>query len=52
MISVLFELEWVEFGIFQLIPAYSSFPRPEKSQKECGLSQETAERIKVNELLV
>ena len=33
MISVPFELEYVEFGI--LIP---SIPRPEKSQKECGLS--------------
>ena len=35
MISVPFELEWVEFGI--LIPA---IPLPEKSQKECGLRLE------------
>ena len=41
MISVPFELELVEFRIF--IPA---IPLPEKSQKECGLSQETAEKKK------
>ena len=39
MISVPFELVLVEFGI--LIPA---IPLPEKSQKECSVSQETAER--------
>ena len=33
MISVPFELEWVKFRM--PIPAIS---RPEKSQKECGLS--------------
>ena len=33
LISVPFELEWVEFRI--LIP---DIPLPEKSQKECGLS--------------
>ena len=34
MISVPFELEQVEFGM--LIPG---IPLPEKSQKECGLSE-------------
>ena len=33
MISVLFELEKVEFGIFM-----PGIPFPEKSQKECGLN--------------
>ena len=33
MISVLFELEYVEFGM--LIPV---IPLPEKSQKECSLT--------------
>ena len=33
MISVPFELEWVEFGM--LIPG---IPLPEKFQKECGLN--------------
>ena len=47
MLSVPFELELVEFGI--LIPA---IPLPEMSQKECTISQETAKRKKVNELLV
>ena len=47
MLSVPFELEQVEFGI--LIPA---IPLPEKFEKECSLSQETAKRKKVNELLV
>ena len=44
MISVLFELEQMEFGI--LIPA---IPLPEKSQKECGHSLQlcTAQRIKL-----
>ena len=34
MISVSFELEWVEFGI--LTPG---IPPPEKSQKECSIRQ-------------
>ena len=34
MISVPFELEWVEFGIL-----ISAIPLPENSQKECGLRE-------------
>ena len=36
----------MEFGI--VIPA---IPLPEKSQKECGLRQETAEMKNVNEII-
>ena len=36
----------MEFGI--LIPAIPAIPLPERSKKECCLSQETAERKKVN----
>ena len=39
MISVQFELEWVEFGM--LIPGIPScIPLPEKYQKECSLGKQ------------